>query len=696
MDAETLGAALALAKKKLVVDPSVIEEKVGDWLDDHPEATTTVQDGSITYSKLHSDLKDAVDEVAEHSDEIGELKSALYDEGNILNLKEYASNNNTAVTDNGDGTYTFGTNDYGGTVWATSFAVPAGTYTLQGLPQGATKSAVFVSTDTTYANRIESNTSENDKTFTNPTSQVLYYGVRSTGKPTNNYTFEPQLIATVSEIKKLNERIDETNAHFTQEDNTIKDYIRNGNLFCVEKGTNGYISSSGEMTGPTSANELTSDYIQAESGSKILTQAWVTVSGNKTIWIGVCYYQSDKTFISRDVYQGSSEESYALYLVTLPANTKYIRVSYRRYNDGKIMVTHGSFDADYIPCVEDIALKNDVDDTKSESNVIIDGIQESTGNRIYSDFRDGYIATNTSEIDVTSVLPDPDFKHIVISCMPNDRYYIKGHSGQSIIKSLWAFIDSSGNKLDASGVVQHNNYVPIVAPSSTSKLVANIDVNHPYGLIKDVPLKDEVTSIKNSIKSGTGLSNSLLRPASPKFVMHRGDNTLAPENTVPAFTLAGQAGAWGIETDVYETTDGVFILSHDDDVSRMTDGTGKITEMTYAQTQECTIDAGSNIEDYPNLKMPTLEEYLTICRRYGCVACIEIKGVTNYNSLVSTVENAGMIGSCVFLFYYDATEIATMRLLTSAPIALLASTSEGLTNLYSVAPLYSDTWIAVY
>lgn len=34
------------------VDPSAIAEAVDDWLDDHPEATTTVQDGSITEAKF--------------------------------------------------------------------------------------------------------------------------------------------------------------------------------------------------------------------------------------------------------------------------------------------------------------------------------------------------------------------------------------------------------------------------------------------------------------------------------------------------------------------------------------------------------------------------------------------------------------------------------------------------------------------
>ena len=35
-------------------------EAVSDWLDAHPEATTTVQDGSITYAKLNQSLKDVL------------------------------------------------------------------------------------------------------------------------------------------------------------------------------------------------------------------------------------------------------------------------------------------------------------------------------------------------------------------------------------------------------------------------------------------------------------------------------------------------------------------------------------------------------------------------------------------------------------------------------------------------------------
>ena len=49
-----------------------ITAAVDDWLDDHPEATTTVEDGSITKAKLDSNLQGTVDDVAD-------LKSAMDD-----------------------------------------------------------------------------------------------------------------------------------------------------------------------------------------------------------------------------------------------------------------------------------------------------------------------------------------------------------------------------------------------------------------------------------------------------------------------------------------------------------------------------------------------------------------------------------------------------------------------------------------
>ena len=63
------GKTIGLIKALASVDPEVIQSSVDGWLDDHPEATTTVQDGSITKAKLDQNLQSTVDDV-------GDLKSA--------------------------------------------------------------------------------------------------------------------------------------------------------------------------------------------------------------------------------------------------------------------------------------------------------------------------------------------------------------------------------------------------------------------------------------------------------------------------------------------------------------------------------------------------------------------------------------------------------------------------------------------
>ena len=57
-------------------DPAVITEAVNDWLDDHPEATTTVEDGAITEAKLDNNLKGVVADVGDLKTAIGYLEPA--------------------------------------------------------------------------------------------------------------------------------------------------------------------------------------------------------------------------------------------------------------------------------------------------------------------------------------------------------------------------------------------------------------------------------------------------------------------------------------------------------------------------------------------------------------------------------------------------------------------------------------------
>jgi glycerophosphoryl diester phosphodiesterase len=92
---------------------------------------------------------------------------------------------------------------------------------------------------------------------------------------------------------------------------------------------------------------------------------------------------------------------------------------------------------------------------------------------------------------------------------------------------------------------------------------------------------------------------------------HRGDNRVAPENTVPAIKLAVEKGAHQIEIDVTRTKDGHLVLLHDLTLDRTTDGTGKPGDYTLADLKK--LDAGSwKSEKWQGTRMPTLEEALAV------------------------------------------------------------------------------------
>lgn len=107
---------------------------------------------------------------------------------------------------------------------------------------------------------------------------------------------------------------------------------------------------------------------------------------------------------------------------------------------------------------------------------------------------------------------------------------------------------------------------------------------------------------------------------------HRGLSAVAPENTAPAIEEAGKAGFYAAEFDIMPTKDGVWVLIHDDTVDRTMNGTGAVADFTYAELLEMNIIEGKGIENYPELKISTLDEALDICEKYSMRAMIEIKG----------------------------------------------------------------------
>lgn len=160
------------------------------------------------------------------------------------------------------------------------------------------------------------------------------------------------------------------------------------------------------------------------------------------------------------------------------------------------------------------------------------------------------------------------------------------------------------------------------------------------------------------------------------LVAHRGYRSVAPENTTAAFEEAGKAGFWGAECDIYRTKDGVWVVTHDVNTYRMMDGMSWVEKKTYEQLKKQTVDNGSNIDNYPDLTICSLEEYLQICSKYGMTAVIELKGKNNteyYSEITDMVEEYS-VDAVYISFHFE--NLQKIRELTDAQVYYLVQEIE--------------------
>lgn len=111
-----------------------------------------------------------------------------------------------------------------------------------------------------------------------------------------------------------------------------------------------------------------------------------------------------------------------------------------------------------------------------------------------------------------------------------------------------------------------------------------------------------------------------------KIIAHRGMSTLAPENTMAAFNLIPQYHVHWLETDIAITKDQQLVILHDGDVSRTTNGKGKVTELTFDQLRA--LSAGSWFaERFRSERIPTFDEVIDFINRYHINVNLEIKPI---------------------------------------------------------------------
>lgn len=151
------------------------------------------------------------------------------------------------------------------------------------------------------------------------------------------------------------------------------------------------------------------------------------------------------------------------------------------------------------------------------------------------------------------------------------------------------------------------------------------------------------------------MDNIRIDHGSVRMVAHRGLSALERENTCAAFVAAGVRSYYGIETDVRVTSDGKYIISHDNNFKRCSGGIDIGIEANPFDILHAVplldVNDGPHRSD---LFPPSLEDYLSICCKYGKTSILELKGLIEEKhiaGIVGTVKDFGHFDDTVFISF---------------------------------------------
>lgn len=235
-----------------------------------------------------------------------------------------------------------------------------------------------------------------------------------------------------------------------------------------------------------------------------------------------------------------------------------------------------------------------------------------------------------------------------------------GHDNMIMnLMSLLAVKPFDGLRFDCSDVPMASNIRFVFAKNREGNVLVKIQYNEndmTDWLPWDGFRSDCMARINKDMKKRTVQDKN--SEYNPMFMAHRGLQSFGPENSLPAFKAAAERGMWAIETDFRITSDGHIVCVHDKTLDRTTDGTGLIIEKTLEEIRHLKVmpvntKTVQKQYDYQLMSeedkvIPTMEEYLEICRNSGSVAFIELKEDNGIiEKMISAIDEYDLHGSCV-------------------------------------------------
>jgi len=136
------------------------------------------------------------------------------------------------------------------------------------------------------------------------------------------------------------------------------------------------------------------------------------------------------------------------------------------------------------------------------------------------------------------------------------------------------------------------------------------------------------------IKEESALHRNIL------VIAHRGYSSKYPESTELAYIRSVELGVDFIEADIQLSKDGHFVVFHDNDLSGVTDGKGRICDYNIHELKQLNVlDKFDN--KYGFQPIATLAEVIEISKQSKVKICLELKDISirhikNYEELIIT------------------------------------------------------------
>ncbi len=147
------------------------------------------------------------------------------------------------------------------------------------------------------------------------------------------------------------------------------------------------------------------------------------------------------------------------------------------------------------------------------------------------------------------------------------------------------------------------------------------------------------------------------------MVAHRGVSGIEKENTHAAFVAAGNRSHYGIETDVHRTLDGKYVCIHDDTTGRVAIDNLVVEESTFDTLRNLLLTDVDGKKGRTDLRIPTLQEYIQICKKYGKVAVLELKNhfpEEDVIRIIEIIQQEGYLSNVIFISF-DFENMLTIR-----------------------------------